>query len=95
MYRCVIVNVPVCTNAFVRGHVFVGVLSKPPSLFLCVDIVRCGKNCEKYVGSYYAVCWVFVQLDLLLYRLLGLIVQFVGSLHLDLFVEQHVGSLCV
>ena len=41
------------------------------------------------------MCWVFVQLDLLLYRLLGLIVQFVGSLHLDLFVEQHVGSLCV
>ena len=41
------------------------------------------------------MCWVFVQLDLLLYRLLGISVQFVGSLHLDLFVEQHVGSLCV
>ena len=41
------------------------------------------------------MCWVFVQLDLLLYRLWGLIVQFVGSLHVDLFVEQHVGSLCV
>ena len=24
-----------------------GVVSKPPSLFLCVDIVRCGKKCEK------------------------------------------------
>ena len=27
--------------------------------------------------------------------MLDLIMQCVGSLHLDLFVEQHVGSLCV
>ena len=66
---------------------FVGVVSKPPSRFWCDN------TCKNLVGSYYAVCWVFVQLDLLLYRLLGLLVQFVGSLHLDLFDEQHVGSL--
>ena len=74
---------------------FVGVFSKPPSRFWCVYLARCVKNGGNMVGSYYAVCWVFVQLDLLLCRLVGLIVQFVGSLHLDLFVEQHVGSLCV
>ena len=34
-----------------------------------------------------------MQLDLLLYRMVGLIVQVVGSLQLDLFDEQHVGSL--
>ena len=55
----------------------------------------CDKKCKNMVGSYYAMCWVFVQFDLLLYRLLDLIMQCVGSLHLDLFVEQHVGSLCV
>ena len=39
------------------------------------------------------MCWVVVQLDILLYKMLGLIVQFVGYLHLDLVDEQHVGSL--
>ena len=68
MYRCVIVNVPVCTNAFVRGHVFVGVLSKPPSLFLCVDIVRCVQKYEK-------------GLDLIM-QCVGQSVQF-GSSHLQ------------
>ena len=49
MQRCVIVNVAICTNAcvLVRGHVVVGVLSKPASLSLCVYIVRCGKKGEK------------------------------------------------
>jgi len=78
-----------CTDAcvLVRGHVFVGVLIKPRTAVVGkmksrLDLIM------QCVGS-------FVQLDLLLYRLLGLIVQFVGCLHLDLFSKQHVGSLCV
>ena len=52
---------------------------------------------KKLVGSYYAVCWVFVQLDVLSYRLsnkswLDLIMQCVGSLHLIIDIYPRVIS---
>ena len=56
-------------------------------ILLCSVLGLCavGSSPLQAVGSYYAVCWVFVPLNLLLYRNLGLFLPFVGSLHLDIF----------
>ena len=53
--------------------------------FLHVHIVRCVKKCEKLVGSYYAVCWVFVQLDVMyIHTCIHTCILDLGSFVLDL-----------
>ena len=69
----------VCTDSVVKS--WLGLCAVGSYLYLgsCLYIHTCIHTCILDLGSF----------------VLGLIVQFVGSLHLDLSVEQHVGSLCV